>query len=170
MKRKYIKKIFSIFHRTKAYPGDIIGIAGAIGGSPTPLDKEGDFLSHCKHVHSTAILSDGLHPAIRNIMERSGVSAEIQLENLPFGPQMMHNHGSQPSTLYQLALHDGHFHEILVAADPKQFADLAADFQKRFGESLHAIGRIVNGDPQRVNYIENGFGAIEFAPQWEHLC
>ncbi len=170
MKRRYIRAMKPIPHRDKAQLGDIICIAGALGDYDAKPAAEGEYLAHCQYVHAVTDLRDGVDAGIKRIMEYSGVSAEIQLEDLPFSAQAMQQYGSQLSRMYQFALHDGHFFELIATVHYKHFADLNVKYKKRFGKPLHAVGRIVEGDTTRVNYIENAFGAMPIGTPWEHFC
>ena len=154
----------------KVQSGDVICIASALGDLDAPPAAEGEYLAHCKHVRTVSDLRDGIDDGIKQIMERSGVSAEIQLEDLPFSAQATQQYGSQLSQMYQYALHDGHFFELLAIVDYKHFADLRVEYKKRFDAQLHAVGRIVEGDNTKVNYIENAFGTMPIASPWEHFC
>ncbi|MCR5454232.1 MAG: thiamine-phosphate kinase [Bacteroidales bacterium] len=137
---------------------------------PEPRIEEGKYLAESKYVHSMMDLSDGLASDIKHILERSGVSAEIELENLPTSQLLQQKYGSQPSKLYHYALHGGEDYELLLTVDAKHFADLNVNYKKRFGKSLHAVGRITHGDPQHVQYIENGFGTMPLGSPWAHFC
>jgi thiamine-monophosphate kinase len=183
--------------RANSQPGDIVCVTGALGDSgagleyilapdkerdstanalirrhlhPTSRIEEGKFLARCKYVHSMMDLSDGLASDIKHILERSGVSADIELDKLPTSPLLQQKYGNSPSKLYHYALHGGEDYELLVTVDSKHFADLNVEYQKRFGTALYAVGRIVCGDPQHVNYIENGFGTMPIGSSWEHFC
>lgn len=153
-----------------AQPGDIICIAGALGDATSPCTEECVYLAQCEHVHMMAVLYDGIDPAIKRIMKHGGVSAEIQLEKIPFGDRLMQQYDSQLSKLYHLALHECDVHELLAIVHYKHFADFNVEYQKRFGTPLHAIGHIVEGDPTRVNYTENAFGAMPIDIPLEHFC
>ena len=183
--------------RANSQVGDVVCVTGALGDSgagleyilnpmalrddtaetlikrhyqPTPRIKEGVFLAKSQYVHSMMDISDGLASDIKHILERSGVSAEIQLDKLPTSPSLQKKFGSQPSKIYHYALHGGEDYELLLTVNPKHFADLNVQYNKMFGTALYAVGSIVNGDPQHVNYIENGFGTMPMGTPWEHFC
>lgn len=183
--------------RANSQPGDVICVTGCLGDSgagleyilnpdlprdstalklierhntPTPRIKEGQLLAKSKYVHSMMDISDGIASDIKHIMERSNVSAEIELEKLPFGDLLQEKYGSQPSQMYHYALHGGEDYELLLTVDSRHFADLNAEYKKHFGTSLHAVGRITTGDTERVNYIENGFGTTPLGSPWAHFC
>ena len=183
--------------RANSQVGDIICVTGALGDSgaglqyilhpemerdataislvnrhhhPEPRIEEGKFLAASGYVHSMMDLSDGLASDIKHILSRSGVSADVELENLPTSHLLQEKYDTQPSQLYHYALHGGEDYELLLTVDAKHFADLNVDYQKKFGRPLHAVGRITNGDPQHVNYIENGFGTVPTGSPWEHFC
>ena len=181
MKFRYIRDIGLITKHTsdmKSLPGDIICVTGRLGKpygnegdqSPTPLSAKRTFLLQSKHVHSLTTLSNGLDAELKVITNRSGVSAEIELENIPFSDAMMKEYGSHLSQLYQTVLHSDVKQELLLTVDSIHFAALNARYYEKFGEKLLAFGRIVNGDPNHINYIENGFGLMTNGSQWEHLC
>lgn len=183
--------------RARSQNGDIICVTGALGDSgaglqyilhpewerdataaklikrhhfPEPCIEEGIFLAGNEQVHSMMDISDGLASDIKHILERSGVSAEIELENLPTSPLLQQKYGNQPSQIYHYALHGGEDYELLLTVDAKYFADIAIQYAKKFGKKLYPVGRITNGDPQHVQYIENGIGAMPTGSPWEHFC
>ncbi|MBO7565719.1 MAG: hypothetical protein J6T60_01300 [Bacteroidales bacterium] len=181
MKFRYIRNIGLITKHTsdmKSLPGDIICVTGRLGKpyenggdqSPTPLSAKRTFLLQSKHVHSLTTLSNGLDAELKVITNRSGVSAEIELENIPFSDAMMKEYGSHLSLLYQTVLHSDVKQELLLTVDSIHFADLNARYYEKFGEKLFDFGHIINGDPNHINYIENGFGLMSIGSQWEHLC
>ncbi|MBO7463412.1 MAG: hypothetical protein J6T96_12530 [Bacteroidales bacterium] len=181
MKFRYIRNIELLTKHTsdmKALPGDVICVTGRLGKpygnegdqSPTPLSEKRTFLLQSKYVHSLTMLSNGLDAELKVITNRSNVSAEIELENIPFSDAMMKEYGSHLSQLYQTVLHGDNNKELLLTVDSIHFADLNAQYYEKFGEKLLAFGRIVNGDPNHINYIENGFGLMSIGSQWEHLC
>ena len=151
-------------------PGDIICIAGKLGQHTATPDAEAHYLAQSNCVHAITDIQDGIDTGIKRIMERNGVSAEIQLEDLPLGNTLTQQYGSQLSKLYQIALHDGHFFELIAAVHHAHFADLNAEYTRRFGITLHAIGHIVEGCATKVNYIENAFGAMPYGSLWEHFA
>lgn len=170
MKRRHIKKMNNIRPHSTSQPGDTICIAGELGDATATPAANREYLTHYQYVHAVTDINDGIDSGIKRIMERDGVSAEIQLENIPFGTQPIQQYGTSLSLLYKYALHEGHFYELLAIVDYKHFADLSVKYKKRFGTPLHAIGRIVEGDTTKVNYIENAFGAMPAALPWEHFC
>lgn len=181
MKFRYIRNIGLITKHTsdmKSLPGDIICVTGPLGKpyenegdqSPTPLSAKRTFLLQSKHVHSLTTLSNGLDAELKVITNRSGVSAEIELENIPFSDAIMKEYGSHLSQLYQTVLHSDVKQELLLTVDFIHFADLNARYYEKFGEKLFDFGRIINGDPNHINYIENGFGLMTNVSRWEHLC
>ena len=182
--------------RDNAQIGDIICVTGSLGDSGAGLDYilhpewkrdemanafiyhhhhpypriwAGKFLAQSGCVHAMMDLSDGLASDIKHILARSGVSAEIELENLPASLNLRCKYGSQPSKMYHYMLHGGEDYELLLTVDAKHFADLKAKYQPKFGW-LSAIGRIIKGDPQHVRYIENGIDTTPIGSPWEHFC
>lgn len=149
---------------------DIICLSGKIGSSQRGTIKKIEYMTLCKYVHVFNDMCDGINESLKYILNLSGVSAEIQLEDIPFAQSLVKQYGSQPSRLYKKALYEGDDDVMLLTIDPKYFADVSIDYQIRFGAPLHAIGRIVNGDPQHINYIENAFPTMQFNIPGEHFC
>ncbi len=183
--------------RSGSKPGDIICVTGALGDSgagleyvlnpalerdeiavelikrhhrPVPRVEEGKFLAQRPEAHSMMDISDGVASDLPHILERSSVSAEVELENLPVSDLLQNKYGSQPSKLYHYALHGGEDYELLLTVDSRYYADLSAGFEKKFGKPLCAIGRIVAGDECKARYIENGFGMMPGGAPWSHFC
>ena len=89
-------------------------------------------------------LSDGLASDLRHILELSYVGAEIDLERIPVAE------GSDLRT----AACGGEDYKLLLTAAGDQAEALAAEFERRFGRPLYAIGRITPGSD--LTWLRNG--------------
>ena len=140
--------------RSAAQAGDIIFTAGELGASgaglrdilagrldtplaalhrtPRPQVAEGIWLGARAEVHAMMDISDGVASDVRHILERSGVGAEIDLEQIPIAA------GAD----LQTAVCAGEDYKLLLTASAEAAERLCADFTARFGTPLYPIGRI----------------------------
>ena len=152
--------------RSDARPGDVIFTAGELGTSgaglqdilagrcdtpaaavhrnPQPQVAEGIWLGSRPEVRAMMDLSDGLASDLKHILDRSGVGAEVAVEQIP----------AAPGADVRMAACSGEDYKLLLTAAPEAAERLAADFRIRFGTPLHPIGRITSG-PGLV-WLRNG--------------
>ena len=152
--------------RSDARPGDVIFTAGELGTSgaglqdilagrcdtpaaavhrnPQPQVAEGIWLGSRPEVRAMMDLSDGLASDLKHILDRSGVGAEVAVEQIP----------AAPGADVRMAACSGEDYKLLLTAAPEAAERLAADFRIRFGTPLHSIGRITSG-PGLV-WLRNG--------------
>ena len=157
-----------IKRRSGARPGDAILVAGELGLSgagrplrdtprgraappaaavhrnPQPQVAEGIWLGSRPEVRAMMDLSDGLASDLKHILDRSGVGAEVAVEQIP----------AAPGADIRMAACSGEDYKLLLTAAPEAAERLAADFRIRFGTPLHPIGRITSG-PGLV-WLRNG--------------
>ena len=143
-----------IKRRSAARPGDVLFTTGTLGASgaglrdllagrldtpsavehrnPRPQVEEGLWLGMRQEVHAMMDLSDGLASDLRHILDRSGVGAEVHLEQIPVAE------GSDLRT----AACGGEDYKLLFTADAEGAGRLETAFLQRFGTPLHPLGRI----------------------------
>ena len=123
--------------RSDARPGDV-------HRNPQPQVAEGIWLGSRPEVRAMMDLSDGLASDLKHILDRSGVGAEVAVEQIP----------AAPGADVRMAACSGEDYKLLLTAAPEAAERLAADFRIRFGTPLHPIGRITSG-PGLV-WLRNG--------------
>ena len=159
--------------RSDARPGDVIFTAGELGTSgaglqdilagrcdtpaaavhrnPQPQVAEGIWLGSRPEVRAMMDLSDGLASDLKHILDRSGVGAEVAVEQIP----------AAPGADVRMAACSGEDYKLLLTAAPEAAERLAAEFAARFGSPLHPIGRIIaapglvwlrNGKPEPLDW------------------
>ena len=162
-----------IKRRSDARPGDLIAVGGSLGESgaglrdilagrydtplaqihrnPAPQVAEGIWLGERPEVHAMMDISDGIASDLRHILDRSGVGAEVAVEQIP----------AAPGADVRMAACSGEDYKLLLTAAPEAAERLAADFRIRFGTPLHPIGRITpepglvwlrNGKPEPLDW------------------
>ena len=109
-----------------------------------PQVAEGIWLGSRPEVRAMMDLSDGLASDLKHILDRSGVGAEVAVEQIP----------AAPGADVRMAACSGEDYKLLLTAAPEAAERLAADFRIRFGTPLHSIGRITSG-PGLV-WLRNG--------------
>ena len=118
--------------------------AAAVHRNPQPQVAEGIWLGSRPEVRAMMDLSDGLASDLKHILDRSGVGAEVAVEQIP----------AAPGADVRMAACSGEDYKLLLTAAPEAAERLAADFRIRFGTPLHPIGRITSG-PGLV-WLRNG--------------
>lgn len=116
----------------------------AVHRNPQPQVAEGIWLGSRPEVRAMMDLSDCLASDLKHILDRSGVGAEVAVEQIP----------AAPGADVRMAACSGEDYKLLLTAAPEAAERLAADFRIRFGTPLHSIGRITSG-PGLV-WLRNG--------------
>ncbi len=151
--------------RDKARPGDMVFVTGSLGDAgialaaiqkhlslpdavlnplserlhrPEPRVKEGLTL---RALASSAIdVSDGLAADLSHILERSGVGAELRVEQLPLSPSMLR--AMEPEAAWHAALTSGDDYELCFTLPPNRREALARAWRS-MPCPITEIGRIV---------------------------
>lgn len=168
--------------RNAACDGDVVCVTGFLGDSaagldvllnakdkndlninlvkrhhnPIPRVEEGIFLASKSEVHAMADISDGINSDIKHILKLSQKSAELHLDKLPISNLLKKYCNGDLQKMYNFASGGGEDYELLLTVDNRYFADLSAEFEKKFGNPLYAVGKIVGGG-QQLFWFENGF-------------
>lgn len=164
---EYIKR------RSDAVPGDAICVTGRLGASAAGLRDilagmadtdyarchrlgrarvdEGAWLGGRAEVHAMMDISDGIASDLRHIMECSGVGAEVHTECIPTDVDV------------ETAVCGGEDYELMLTVDAGCSDKLREDYNARFGDELHVIGRIVGSADGRIVWLDNG---RRIAPDW----
>ncbi len=142
----------NIKRRSGAKVGDIIAVTGRLGDSarglqdmlqgvdskyvaihlnPVPRIAQGVWLGGCSQVGAMMDISDGVGSDIRHILNRSGVSARIDLDALPT------DHDSHT------ALCGGEDYELLLTISGADAQRVMSQFRESFQTPITAIGEIV---------------------------
>lgn len=167
--------------RTTAQAGDIICVTGTIGDAALGLDlrkepvwagglspADRDFLAdrylnpQPRHVLSRALrdharagmdVSDGLAGDLAKMMKASGVSAVVDLENVPLSHAARKAVSAEPDLLDR-AVTGGDDYEILCAV-PEKNLDTFREEADRVGIVLSTIGQVVSGQDAPVFRMGN---------------
>lgn len=155
-----------IKRRSDACEGDVICVSGKLGASAAGLRdilsgdgdsvrarlhrrgnariEEGAWLGGRREVHAMMDISDGIASDLLHIMERSGVGAVIDTESIPTDVDII------------TAVTGGEDYELLMTVAADSCQRLRDDYFARFGEELHAIGRIVGKSDGGIEWFERG--------------
>ena len=182
--------------RSKACPGDVIYVSGALGGAaaellavgrnprkfarqtqaaaghphlfPEPRLTTASKLAMNRGVHAAIDVSDGLSTDLAHICEESDVAAVLDAAAIPVHALALRaeRDGWVPSAL-GLALHGGEDYELLFTAAP------GARISPRIaGVAIHPIGEVVarKGRQPRVALRQRDGKVIALESQgWEHF-
>ena len=133
-----------IIRRAGARNGDWIAVTGVLGGSILkhhysfePRIKEARFLTRRFRPTSMIDISDGLIQDLEHILKASGVSAEMDLDQIPI---------SQAASGLKQALTDGEDFELLFTIPAHFKATLEKEWPRQFPKvRLSWIGRVRSG-------------------------
>ncbi len=148
--------ITNLKRRGSAKVGDLIVVNGSLGESgaglkdilegktntplakihcrPEPQVAEGEWLGKQKQVHAMMDISDGVASDLRHIMSLSGVGARVDVDMVP------------TSVDIRDALTAGEDYKLLLTVCADEWPKLDDAYFAQFGERLHVIGRIEEGD------------------------
>lgn len=162
----------SVKYRSGAKPGDVIAVTGLLGDSgaglqlllddhalddeakralvdahhqPSPHLVEGQWLSQQTAIHAMMDVSDGLDSDLRHIMDRSGVGAVIDLDQIPLSPALRKVCATCKWSPTEFAVAAGEDYCLLCTIDGDAFKRIACAYARRFARPLFPIGRIVEG-------------------------
>ena len=190
----YVDTEEQLARRDSARPGDLVGVTGTLGGSgagllllerkhhggdletgkrllerhlrPRPLLSTGRALV-AAGVHAMIDVSDGVASDVIRICERSGVSAEVRLADLPVEDgvaEVARDHGLDP---VELAATAGEDYELLFTA-PAGARDAVE--AAGAGSPVSWIGQVLPGDDaeEPVRLLDEG-GRPRRLRGWDHL-
>lgn len=164
----------TMVRRTTAKPGDLIAVSGTIGDAALGLKirsaperewagglSEKDY-SHLlgrylrpqprlalaealrRHASSAMDVSDGLIGDCNKLLQASGVTGRLQIENVPLSPAAHVAIGFNPGLLGD-AVTGGDDYEILFTLPPKRLEDMIKD-ARAVGCPIAVIGEVGKGD------------------------
>jgi thiamine-monophosphate kinase len=193
----YVAAEDDLARRDTARPGDLIGVTGALGGSgagrlllerkhpgmdpaagehllqrhlrPVPLLRAGRALA-AAGAHAMIDVSDGIASDALRICERSGVTAEIRLADLPVEDgvaDVARDHGLVP---LEFAATAGEDYELLFTAPPAARADIE-HAASGAGVSVSWIGCILPGEDATAGPVRllDAEGRSRRLRGWDHL-
>jgi thiamine-monophosphate kinase len=169
--------------RRGARPGDVIVLTGPVGdpalGFITPrrgeipprdaLDRvygvrarldAGRALAASGHATACIDLSDGLAPALHQMLEASQKGATVVWEDIPLARGLREAATSTGHDLGEVALHWGGEYELLATVDPAGLEDVLSTLRRQRLEP-RAIGRVEEG--RKVLLVSEGSPA-ELSP------
>ncbi|MTI89184.1 MAG: thiamine-phosphate kinase [Balneolaceae bacterium] len=157
--------------RSMALPGDVICVTGCLGDSagglqllldeiplnnehkgllekhhqPEPRVKEALFLSSFEGVHAMMDISDGIASDLSHILNASGVSAKVCLEDIPLSDELKSISQKNKWDALGLALGGGEDYELLFTVQKDKLTAVQQEFEERFETPLYPIGGIEEG-------------------------
>lgn len=163
----------SVKRRSDARPGDLIAVTGNLGDSaaglrllldgslgteshnslikahlmPRPHLAEGEWLGRESGVHAMMDVSDGVASDLMHILRASGCAARVDTSCLPLSEALINATVEKGWNVRGLALGGGEDYVLLLTVSSSQAEDLAARYREEFGQELHFIGQITEGEP-----------------------
>jgi thiamine-monophosphate kinase len=147
--------------RSGAKPGDAIGVTGTLGGSIlkhhyrfTPRVREALFMTRHVKVHAMIDISDGLWQDLEHVLSASGVSAAVDLAEIPASRDAFKMCGGNRDRALRRALTDGEDFELLLTVAGKDKIRLQEIWPAKFpGVKLSWIGEVKKGKGPVLWYL-----------------
>ncbi|MFC1706652.1 thiamine-phosphate kinase [Planctomycetota bacterium] len=112
---------------------------------PEPRVHEGRFLLRSGVVSAMIDVSDGIAGDLAQLVDASGVSAVVQVEDLPVSPELRAAARVLDSDPLEILLAGGDDFELLLAGPVESVDRIREDFEARFGVRLTRIGWLEEG-------------------------
>ena len=130
--------------------------------------EDGLALAGSGHAHACIDLSDGLGPAVHQMMGASGRGARVRWGDLPLARGLPSTADRARVARTYLALHFGGEYELLAAVDPAHVDDVMASIRAaRPGARPAAIGEVIRG---HEILLEHEGGAVPIGPEgYDHF-
>ncbi|MCL1910795.1 MAG: thiamine-phosphate kinase [Leptospirales bacterium] len=158
--------------RSMAKPGDIICCTSNLGDSgggflvlssgidalsdeefllkrhyePYPEISAGKWLGSAEGAGAMIDISDGLLSDLSHIVKESGVSAFLNLQDIPISPELRRSAERHGWDSLELALNGGEDYCLLLTVNRDNFKKVSEGFLKTFARPLFAIGEIEKGN------------------------
>ena len=108
-------------------------------------------------------ISDGLSSELLHISKQSNVGCRIYEDRIPIDYQTALMAEELNMNLVTAAMNGGEDYELMLTVDAGCCDKLREDYNARFGDELHVIGRIVGSADGRIVWLDNG---RRIAPDW----
>ena len=167
--------------RSMAKPGDIICCTSNLGDSgagflalssgigalsdeqfllkrhyePYPEISAGKWLGRTKGIGAMIDISDGLLSDLFHIIKESGVSAFLNLQDIPISQELKRSADRHGWNSLELALNGGEDYCLLLTVSRDNFKNVSEEFLKTFARPLFAIGEIEDGDG-KIRFLRDG--------------
>ncbi len=167
--------------RSMAQSGDVICVTGNLGDSagglhvlldqlnetadylylinshhqPEPHVEEGIWLAKHPEVHAMMDVSDGISSDLLHILNKSGKSGVVNLDQLPVSDVLKKVAHEMGWDMDQLAASGGEDYVLLCTVGSAYYQKINTGFQSAFGRNLVPIGEITDDEPG-IRWMKNG--------------
>lgn len=118
-----------------------------------PRLRLGKLLAEQQISHCALDLSDGLIGDLTHILQASGKSAVINLQDLPCSEELIRSYGREQAE--KMALQGGEDYELCFTI-PYENKVLLEKYQADFGVKVTCIGKIIEPQSEPVFFQKNG--------------
>jgi len=122
---------------------------------PYPEISAGKWLVRAGSVGAMIDVSDGLLSDLSHILKASGVSAFLNLQDIPISPELRRSAEKHGWDSLELALNGGEDYCLLLTVNRDNFKNISDGFFKTFARPLFAIGGIEQGDG-KIRFLKDG--------------
>ncbi len=114
---------------------------------PEPRLNEGLYLKGLSGVHVLMDISDGIASDLVHILNASGKSAKINMNQLPVSEILKRVSGKYNWNTEELAVSGGEDYELLCTVAQEEYQTVSNSFLSYFGKPLFPVGTITDGRP-----------------------
>lgn len=134
---------------------------------PTPRIQLGRVLARRRISRCAVDLSDGLTGDLGHILQRSRLSAVLDLEALPCSDALINRYGREKAE--QLALQGGEDYELCFTVSPDK-KTLLAQYSHEFGVPVTCVGRMVSANDEKpIRFRRQGKNVELQISSFEHF-
>lgn len=135
---------------------------------PSLFVDQSQWLAEQSAVSSMMDISDGIAKDLTHILERSGVGAVINLENIPISEPLIKICKTIQADPLELALEGGEEYSLLFTVSGDQSDTLSAEYFKTFNQHIYEIGEIV-ATKNVIMWVENGTTSKRTFKGYDHF-
>ena len=167
--------------RTSAKENDMICVTGSLGDSgaglkilleniktdentaslvswhnrPEPAIKEGLWLGQKKGVHAMMDISDGIASDLQHILNKSGVSATIDMDKLPLSDALIQTCDKNRWDATELAITGGEDYRLLLTVNASDIDSLTKQYNRIFSDPLTTVGQITGDSHKSIKWLKS---------------
>ena len=122
---------------------------------PYPEISAGKWLALAEGAGAMIDISDGLLSDLSHILKASGVSAFLNLQDIPISFELKRSAERHGWDSLELALNGGEDYCLLLTVNKDNFKDVSEGFLKTFGRPLFPLGGIESGNGS-IRFVKEG--------------
>jgi thiamine-monophosphate kinase len=131
--------------------------------------QESQYLANFNSVHAMIDCSDGLNKDISRICTQSNCSININVDMIPIDDRLQRICAKNNWDLYKFLLTGGEDYYLIFTIDSKDFANIHAQYFKKFDKNFHCIGNVVAKGNEEISYFKYGAKYTNIYQDFKHF-